>query len=79
MSNRCKLQKEYYKGHKNYKSNGVYNDGYVKWLEDELIALKQSDNVVLDDVIKRFDCTECEDSGVNIAGMDCTSCEKTGL
>ena len=48
--------------------------------EEYIIFLERKvNNVVLDDIIKRFDCTECEDSGVNITGMDCTSCEKTGL
>jgi len=60
MSNRCKLQKEYYKKHGNYKGDGVYNDEYVKWLEDELIALKQSEDVVLDGVSVSLECEYCD-------------------
>ena len=40
MSNRCKLQREYYKENGNYKGIGKYNDEYVNWLEDEVIKLR---------------------------------------
>jgi len=40
MSKRCKLQKEYYKEYGNYKGSGKYTDHYVKWLEDEILALR---------------------------------------
>ena len=67
-----------------YKKKGVLKSGEViEYVEFEQVIELMMEiikyNVVLDGVIKRFDCTECEDSGVNIAGMDCTSCEKTGL
>jgi hypothetical protein len=39
MSNRSKLQKEYYNIYGNYKGSGKYNDDYVAWLENRLIAL----------------------------------------
>lgn len=40
MSKRCELQKEYYKEFGNYKGVGKYSDHYVKWLEDEVLALR---------------------------------------
>lgn len=40
MSKRCKLQKEYYKEFGNYKGDGKYSDHYVKWLENEVLALR---------------------------------------
>ena len=40
MSKRCKLQKEYYKEFGNYKGDGKYSDDYVKWLENEVLALR---------------------------------------
>jgi hypothetical protein len=42
MSKRCKLQKEYYQSNGNYKGKGKYNDKYVKWLEDELLNLRDT-------------------------------------
>jgi hypothetical protein len=41
MSKRCELQKEYYQANGNYKGNGKYSDGYVMWLENEVLALRQ--------------------------------------
>ena len=41
MSKRCKLQKEYYQQYGSYKGNGAYRDEYVKWLENEVLALRQ--------------------------------------
>lgn len=41
MSKRCELQKEYYQQYGNYKGNGKYNDKYVSWLENEVLALRQ--------------------------------------
>lgn len=41
MSKRCELQKEYYKQFGNYKGNGKYNDNYVRWLENEILSLRQ--------------------------------------
>lgn len=40
MSKRCELQKEYYKEFGNYKGDGKYSDNYVKWLENEVLALR---------------------------------------
>ncbi len=40
MSKRCKLKKEYYKEFGNYKGDGKYSDDYVKWLENEVLALR---------------------------------------
>jgi hypothetical protein len=40
MSKRCELQKEYYQANGNYKGNGKYNDEYVRWLEDQTLALR---------------------------------------
>lgn len=42
MSKRCELQKEYYQQYGNYKGNGKYCDKYVIWLENEILALRQS-------------------------------------
>lgn len=41
MSKRCKLQKEYYQSNGNYKCNGKYCDKYVKWLEEQILALRE--------------------------------------
>lgn len=43
MSKRCKLQKEYYQAKGSYKGNGKYNDKYVRWLEDQVLALRMHD------------------------------------
>jgi hypothetical protein len=52
MSKRCELQKEYYQANGNYKGNGKYNDDYVRWLEDQILALR------IHDVIKSVcDCS----------------------
>ena len=40
MSKRCELQKEYYKEFGNYKGVGKYSDHHVKWLENEVLALR---------------------------------------
>jgi hypothetical protein len=40
MSKRCKLKKEYYEAHGNYKGVGKYSDNYVKWLEDQILELR---------------------------------------
>lgn len=40
MSKRCKLQKEYYKEFGSYKGDGKYSNDYVKWLENEVLALR---------------------------------------
>ena len=40
MSKRCELQKEYYQTNGAYKGNGKYNDKYVRWLEDQILALR---------------------------------------
>jgi hypothetical protein len=42
MSKRCELQKEYYQANGNYKGSGKYSDDYVMWLENEVLALRQS-------------------------------------
>jgi flagellar biosynthesis/type III secretory pathway protein FliH len=42
MSKRCELQKEYYKANGNYKGTGKYSDDYVAWLENEVLALRQT-------------------------------------
>ena len=39
MSKRCELQKEYYKEYGNYKGGGKYNNHYVNWLENKVLAL----------------------------------------
>ena len=44
MSKRCELQKEYYQAKGNYKGKGKYSDDYVKWLENEVIALRDLNN-----------------------------------
>lgn len=44
MSKRCELQKEYYQQNGNYKGKGKYSDDYVKWLENEVIALRDLNN-----------------------------------
>jgi ribosomal protein L37AE/L43A len=41
MSKRCELQKEYYQQYGNYKGKGSYRDEYVRWLENEVLALHQ--------------------------------------
>ena len=41
MSKRCKLQKEYYKYYGNYKGLGTYTLAYVRWLEDEVLRLRE--------------------------------------
>ena len=43
MSKRCELQKEYYQTNGAYKGNGKYNDKYVRWLEDQILALRKTD------------------------------------
>ena len=45
MSKRCELQKEYYQSNGNYKGNGKYCDKYVRWLEEQIIALRIHDVV----------------------------------
>ena len=40
MSKRCELQKEYYQANGKYKGVGKYSDDYVKWLENEVLALR---------------------------------------
>ena len=40
MSRRCELQKQYYKEFGSYKGDGKYSDHYVKWLENEVLALR---------------------------------------
>lgn len=42
MSKRCKLQKEYYKQFGNYKGEGKYSDHYVKWLENQILQLREN-------------------------------------
>jgi hypothetical protein len=42
MSKRCELQKEYYQSNSNYKGSGKYSDEYVMWLENEVLALRQT-------------------------------------
>lgn len=76
MSNRCKLQKEYYKEHGNYKGSGKYNDEYVKWLEDELIKLRQSENIVLDSVSGSLKCKNCDSFDLRIEELTyyCKEC-----
>jgi hypothetical protein len=49
MSNRSKLQKEYYNIYGNYKGSGKYNDYYVQWLENRLIAL-----TLFHDLVKKY-------------------------
>jgi hypothetical protein len=46
MSKRCELQKEYYQQNGNYKGVGKYSDKYVKWLEEEVLTLRN-------DILKR--------------------------
>jgi hypothetical protein len=46
MSKRCKLQKEFFKLHGNYKGTGTYNDNYVKWLEDKVIEQDKTINEI---------------------------------
>ena len=51
MSKRCELQKEYYKEFGNYKGVGKYSDHYVKWLENEVLALRlYSENFIKNNV-----------------------------
>ena len=50
MSKRTELQKEFYKEIGNYKGVGRYNDRYVKWLEDKILAGKQGQTLPLDSV-----------------------------
>jgi hypothetical protein len=54
MSKRCKLQKEYYKEFGNYKGEGKYSDHYVKWLENEVLALR------LYNVVGRSEQLKCQ-------------------
>jgi hypothetical protein len=42
MSKRCELQKEYYQRFGNYKGEGKYSEDYVRWLEDEVVALRDA-------------------------------------
>ena len=50
MSKRTELQKEFYKEIGNYKGDGKYNDRYVKWLEDKILAAKQGKNLPIQSV-----------------------------
>jgi hypothetical protein len=54
MSKRCELQKEYYQAKGNYKGNGKYNDDYVRWLEDQILALRIHDVVGRSEQLKAF-------------------------
>jgi hypothetical protein len=54
MSKRCNLQKEYYKEFGNYKGEGKYSDHYVKWLENEVLALR------LYNVVGRSEQLKCQ-------------------
>jgi hypothetical protein len=45
MSKRCELQKEYYQSNGNYKGNGKCCDKYVRWLEEQILALRIHDVV----------------------------------
>jgi hypothetical protein len=68
MSKRCQLQKEYYKTNGKYKGNGKYSDDYVKWLEDQVLALQK----------KHLKCGEC-DCAVKYPNIGCDTikdCEK---
>jgi len=57
MSKRCKLQKEYYQSNGNYKGKSKYNDNYVKWLEDEVLSLRGTVQIVNEQPItKRCEC-----------------------
>lgn len=53
MSKRCQLQKEYYQQFGNYKGDGKYNDKYVRWLENEVLALRKTE-LRKTDVMHRF-------------------------
>jgi hypothetical protein len=54
MSKRCELQKEYYQSNGNYKGNGKYSDEYVRWLEDQILALRIHDVVGRSEQLKAF-------------------------
>lgn len=41
MSKRCKLQKEYYRYYGNYKGICIYNLAYVRWLENEVLRIRE--------------------------------------
>ena len=72
MSKRCELQKEYYQSNGNYKGNGKYCDKYVRWLEEQILALRihdvvgRSEQLVCDykyhnrDITTNGECTKCE-------------------
>jgi len=45
MSERCKLQKEYFQECGNYKGKGKYSDDYVKWLENKVLLYKKRKNL----------------------------------
>jgi len=62
MSKRCELQKEYYKEYGNYKGEGKYNNHYVHWLENRVLAL------TLTDVVSTF---FCEDEDLKYSSKKC--------
>ena len=70
MSNRCKLRKEYYKQNGNYRGSCNISYDYVKWLENEVLALRQPL------VISSF-CDECIDGSGWYGDEDITyNCSK---
>lgn len=52
MSKRCELQKEYYKEYGNYKGEGKYDNHYVHWLENKVLALTLTGVVVSEAELK---------------------------
>jgi hypothetical protein len=70
MSNRCKLQKEYYKEFGNYKVYGQYTDHYVNWLESRILALTIP--VVI--VPKGTLCNRCETEKEDAKDEMCDNC-----
>jgi hypothetical protein len=74
MSKRCELQKEYYKANGNYKGSGKYSDGYVMWLENQVLALRQLD-VSGCNSDKLVECSNCGDRVKMISsGEFCPHC-----
>ena len=69
MSKRCEIQKEYYKEFGNYKGDGKYSDDYVKWLENEVLALR------LYVVGSAFYCQR-DIEGQSICAIQCDHCKE---
>lgn len=74
MSKRCELQKEYYQTNGAYKGNGTYNDKYVRWLEDQILALRKSNAVALTEQLKCGNSNPPCSPNIKFGCLECTEC-----